>query len=369
MKIFSNFSYLRRNNLDYLSIFNVLKILITLFFHFYPFSVDLNQNFTGQIRKEFFAMLREHTEIDRHSHWMDVKKKIDQDARYKAVAESILREDYFYDFLKVLKDERKKIKENKKSSKEKKSKKSSKEKKSTREKGKSSDNNDTTNSKKSEDDDNCSIIKDDTKKNEEDSGKSDSEKDQEDGEHSGLSSDVEDTVRQRKERDRQIRAEASIKERGKEVQRTLEGHLRDRDKERQHHKKDEAVRHFTALLADLVRNADLTWKEVKKQLKKDHRYELVENLDRDEREKLFNDHINLLSKKKRDKFREMLEEIGSLELTSSWKEIKRQIKEDPRYLKFGSSERVSTDQCFNSDQNSYFFSFFNNSVNVSSANL
>lgn len=288
-------------------------------------------------------MLREHTEIDRHSHWMDVKKKIDQDSRYKAVGESILREDYFYDFLKVLKDERKKIKENKKNSKEKKSKKSSKEKKPSREKGKSSDNNETTNSKKSEDDDNCNFIKDDTKKNKEveDSGKSDSEKDQEDGEHSGVSSDVEDTVRQRKERDRQIRAEASIKERGKEVQRTLEGHLRDRDKERQHHKKDEAIRHFTALLADLVRNADLTWKEVKKQLKKDHRYELVENLDRDEREKLFNDHINLLSKKKRDKFREMLEEISGLELISPWKEIKRQIKEDPRYLKFGSSDRVS----------------------------
>ena len=291
-------------------------------------------------------MLREHTVIDRHSHWMDIKKKIDQDARYKAVGESILREDYFYDFLKVLKDERKKTKENKKSSKEKKSKKSSKEKKSLREKGKFSDNNETTNSKKSEDDDDSSIKKDDTKKNEEveDSGKSDSEKDQEDGEHSGASSDIEDTVRHRKERDRQIRAEASIKERGKEVQRTLEVHLRDRDKERQHHKKDEAARHFTALLADLVRNADLTWKEVKKQLKKDHRYELVENLEREEREKLFNDHINLLSKKKRDKFREMLEEIGSLELTSSWKETKRQIREDLRFLKFGSSERVSANK-------------------------
>jgi transcription elongation regulator 1 len=177
-------------------------------------------------------------------------------------------------------------------------------------------------------------------KDEKSSGKSDSEseKDQEDGEHSGTSDDDEG---ERKKKERQARAEASIKEREKEVQRTLANHLRDRDKEREHHAKNEAIRHFTALLADLVRNADLSWKEVKKQLKKDHRWELCDNLDRDDRERLFNDHIGLLTKKKRDKFREMLEEIPSLELTSTWKEIKKLVKDDPRYLKFSSSERVS----------------------------
>lgn len=117
--------------------------------------------------------------------------------------------------------------------------------------------------------------------------------------------------------------------------------FRERDKERQHHKRDEAVRHFTALLADLVRNSDLSWKEVKKQLKKDHRWELVENLDREEKERLFHDHIGSLTKKKRDKFREMLDEITSLDLTSMWKNVKRQVRDDPRYLKFGNSDRVS----------------------------
>jgi transcription elongation regulator 1 len=114
--------------------------------------------------------------------------------------------------------------------------------------------------------------------------------------------------------------------------------LRDRDKEREHHKRDEAMRHFSALLADLVRNADLKWKEVKKQLKKDHRYEAVEILDRDGRERLFNDHISNLTKKKRDKFREMLDEIPEFDLNSSWKEIKKTVRDDPRYLKFNSSE-------------------------------
>lgn len=89
----------------------------------------------------------------------------------------------------------------------------------------------------------------------------------------------------KKDRERQLRAEQSIREREKEVQKTLATHMRDRDKEREHHKRDEAIRHFNALLADLVRNADHTWKEVKKQLKKDHRWELIESLEKEEREK------------------------------------------------------------------------------------
>lgn len=123
----------------------------------------------------------------------------------------------------------------------------------------------------------------------------------------------------------------------------MAGHLRERDNKREHHKKGEAIGHFSALLTDLVRNADLTWKEVKRQLRKDHRWELIDSLERDERERLFNEHIQSLAKKKRDKFREMLDEIANLELTVPWKEVKRQIKEDPRYLKYNSSERVSVE--------------------------
>jgi transcription elongation regulator 1 len=153
---------------------------------------------------------------------------------------------------------------------------------------------------------------------------------------SGTDSETEKT---RKQHDRQMRAEASIKEREKEVAAKLAGHLKERDKEREHHKRDEAMRNFSALLADLVRNPDLTWKEVKKLLKKDHRYDAVEDLDRDERERLFIEHIHLLTKKKRDKFREMLDEITTLEITSSWKDVKKTIRDDPRYVKFGNSEK------------------------------
>ena len=40
-------------------------------------------------------------------------------------------------------------------------------------------------------------------------------------------------------------------------------------------------------------------------------------------------------------FRDMLEEISELSLTASWKKIRSQIKDDPRYAKFSSSDRVS----------------------------
>lgn len=142
-----------------------------------------------------------------------------------------------------------------------------------------------------------------------------------------------------KEKEKQERIEASLREREKEVARELSTHLRERDKEREQHKHAEAVEHFNALLSDLVRNADLSWREAKKILKRDHRWELVELLDRDEREKLFNEHIDNLFRKKREKFRELLDELKEISLNSSWREVRRLIKDDPRYIKFSSSER------------------------------
>lgn len=99
--------------------------------------------------------------------------------------------------------------------------------------------------------------------------------------------------------------------------------------------------HLISHLHLQVRNGDLAWREAKRQLRKDHRWELAESLDREEKERLFNEHIEQLSRKKRDKFRELLDEVGaSTELTASWRDIKKSLKDDPRYLKFSSSDRV-----------------------------
>lgn len=151
--------------------------------------------------------------------------------------------------------------------------------------------------------------------------------------------DVEDDVRAVKEREKQERVEASIREREKEVQRTLSTHLRERDKERELHKHDEAVQHFKALLTDLVRTTDVSWHDVKKTLRKDHRYETVLSLERDERERVFDEHIAFLCRKKKEKFRELLDETPAITLTSTWKEVKKVIKDDPRCTKFSSSDR------------------------------
>ena len=62
----------------------------------------------------------------------------------------------------------------------------------------------------------------------------------------------------------------------------------------------EAVTHFQALLVDLIRQPDFTWKEAKKVLKKDSRYDSASSaLDKSERERFFDDHIDgLVAKKK-----------------------------------------------------------------------
>lgn len=75
-------------------------------------------------------------------------------------------------------------------------------------------------------------------------------------------------------------------------------------------------------------------------MKKDSRWNLVDLLEREEKEKYFTQHIEQLTRKKREKLRELLDETPEVTLTSSWKEIRRIIKEDPRYTKFSSSERV-----------------------------
>lgn len=103
-------------------------------------------------------MLREHSEIDRHSRWPDVKKKIDMESRYRAVDSSILREDYFHDFCKILKDEKKRAKEK---DRERKDKKKDKE----RERGKSGDKGEKEKSKDKSHDD--SKEKDESKEKEE----------------------------------------------------------------------------------------------------------------------------------------------------------------------------------------------------------
>lgn len=214
-----------------------------------------SRNQKEKLKTDFILLLKEQSDLDRHSRWSETKKKIDSDPRYKAVDSSSRREDWFRDYVKNLDDD-------------------------------------------SDDDD-------------------------------------------KRDREKQERVQASIREREKEVHRSLSDSLRERDKEREQHKKEEAIQAFKALLADMVsvKNADAAWRDTRKQLRRDHRWDSADLLERDEKEKLFEEHIANLAKKSKEMFHRLLDEAPEVTLTSGWKEVKKAIKEDPRYSKFSSSDR------------------------------
>ncbi|XP_048884083.1 transcription elongation regulator 1a isoform X2 [Brienomyrus brachyistius] len=142
-----------------------------------------------------------------------------------------------------------------------------------------------------------------------------------------------------KELERQARIEASLREREREVQKARSEQTKEIDREREQHKREEAIQHFKALMSDMVRSSDATWSDTRRNLRKDHRWESASLLERDEKEKLFNEHIEALAKKKKEHFRLLLDETSSITLTTTWKEVKKLIKEDPRCIKFSSSDR------------------------------
>jgi len=115
----------------------------------------------------------------------------------------------------------------------------------------------------------------------------------------------------------------------------LSGVQRELDKEREQVKKEKAMENFKALLTDMVRTADAEWKETKKLLKKDPRWE--QDLDRDEKERLFEEHLELLEKKRQVAFHTILNDHCTL--TSTWKDVKKAIKSDVRFEKIFANDR------------------------------
>jgi transcription elongation regulator 1 len=140
-----------------------------------------------------------------------------------------------------------------------------------------------------------------------------------------------DEEKERKEK--QDRIDASIKEREKEVREQMSKINTERDAEREKLKHDEAVECFKAMLVDLVKQTDGDWKETKKQLKRDSRYDFCKSLDKDEKEKLFDEHVQILRSKRKDQFYQLLDETQGVSLSSSWKEVKKLVKSDQRYEK------------------------------------
>lgn len=59
-----------------------------------------------------------------------------------------------------------------------------------------------------------------------------------------------------------------------------------------------------------VRSSDATWSDTRRNLRKDHRWESSSLLEREEKEKLFNEHVEALAKKKKEQFRQLLDETS-----------------------------------------------------------
>lgn len=109
-------------------------------------------------------------------------------------------------------------------------------------------------------------------------------------------------------------------------------------------------------------------------------------MERHEKEKLFEEHVEALTKRKKEQFRQLLDETSvvrdvaavldlcrsvffvhfpasvfysdidepifvlfQITLTTTWKEVKKLIKDDPRCIKFSSSDRVSEGDLFVND--------------------
>ena len=65
---------------------------------------------------------------------------------------------------------------------------------------------------------------------------------------------------------------------------------------------------YSILFKFQVRNAEAAWRDTRKQLRKDHRWAMVDALEREEKEKLFDDHIKELARKNKDMFHKLLKE-------------------------------------------------------------
>ncbi|XP_014828877.1 PREDICTED: transcription elongation regulator 1 isoform X2 [Poecilia mexicana] len=146
-------------------------------------------------------------------------------------------------------------------------------------------------------------------------------------------------IEKERELERQARIEASLREREREVQKARSEQTKEIDREREQHKREEAIQNFKALMSDMVRSSDATWSDTRRNLRKDHRWESASLLEREEKEKLFNEHVEALAKKKKEQFRQLLDETSMITLTTTWKEVKKVIKDDPRCIKFSSSDR------------------------------
>jgi transcription elongation regulator 1 len=81
-------------------------------------------------------------------------------------------------------------------------------------------------------------------------------------------------------------------------------------------------------------SSELSWKEAKKLLKKDARWSYCKVLEKEHKQQLYEEHMNKFRAKKRELFYQLLDDTAGIVFRSTtWKEAKRLVRGDVRYEK------------------------------------
>ena len=112
--------------------------------------------------------------------------------------------------------------------------------------------------------------------------------------------------------EKQERIAASLREREREVHMSRTAQEKQWDKEKDQWKKSEAEENFKSLLVDLVRDPSASWNDMKRTLRRDHRWDMCELMEMNDKEKMFREHVGNLAEKRRGQFRNLLEETSKV---------------------------------------------------------
>jgi transcription elongation regulator 1 len=146
------------------------------------------------------------------------------------------------------------------------------------------------------------------------------------------------------QRERVAKEREALAARTAQVQAELAGADKVRSAQAEKQRQVEAEDTYRSILTDHIKPAQVSvpYKECRRLLRKDERYAAVsETLDKTVKERLFEDHMRVLLKKRHDQLKTILAEINTITLTTRWHDAKKTIREDERLKKmYGSDERV-----------------------------
>lgn len=293
-----------------------------------------------RLKKAFIGLLKEQKHLHRNSSWSETKKQIDSDSRYKSVDSSSRREDYFRDYVRYLDEKTDSHDSDRKSHRDKdrdshkhkdKSEKSLKDSSSEETKQKSDDL-----SEPGAIDDTDDDINDEEKRK---------EKEKQERIEASLSQRNKEVKEQlskyqnerEKERD-QLKLDESLECFKAMLLDLIKSNTVAESKSKSDSKSDNEHRSS--------KSGELSWKEAKKILKRDSRWSYCRVLEKEKKEQLFEEHISKFRAKRREIFYQLLDDTSGVTLTSTWKEVKKLIKTDSRYEKLQQSDSIKMEKEF-----------------------